>query len=912
MRLKSFYLFVLAVLVSVDLLSQIKTIPVITHVVCVGNTNGSVVLTTSGGTSPYTYTWQPGGTNSSSITSQGVGNYSVTIKDASTNSLTANYNIGYKVCWQNMYPGTIVSGDDLVQNRSDMGNNWLQTGNSSNILHGNTDGWVEYVATTASQHKIIGLLDSASGSAYNNIDFGIYLKNDGTLNTMNNGSQSYITTYTVGSVIRVERVGSTVNYKKDGATIWTTSITTAMQQSRLTVRGAIWTYGGRLEKVGCSFASVNAGASVSNVITCSVTTASLTANTNVSGGTFSWTPNGSAPTGSTTVVSSGGTYTLAVTNPTNSCIATTTIAVVANNSPPNVNAGPDKIIGCSMTTVTLNGSSGTSGVTFSWTPGGSTPTNSTTVVSSAGTYTLKVTNPANSCVATATVGVTNNTTPPNANAGPNRAFGCGATTLTLLGSSTTSPVTYSWTAGGSTPTNSTTVVSSTGTYTLKVTNTANNCSATSTVLVTNNSTLPNVSAGSNKTITCNPATGVLNGSSSTSGVTFSWTPGGSTPTNSTTVPSTTGTYTLKVTDPFNTCSATATVSVASNTTTPNVSAGSNKTLTCVPSTVTLNGSSSTSGVTFSWTPGGTTPTNSTTAVSAPGTYSLKVTNPVNSCTAVATVVVSNTVAPNVSAGGTKYIYCYNPSPILNGSSTTSGVTYSWNPGGTTPTNSTTAVSAPGNYTLTVTITATGCKASSWVNVILQPFPIINPPYILYTLSGMPFTLGAVPTVSNMTSPVDYDWTKVGGGFSSTLANPVVSGITSNATYSLNAMDINDCMVSHTFQVIVMTPNSYAKLDKKINAGHYEVYNGKLYFAFYEEYRDLSQLSYKIYDDHRKLRLDPSVTAWAGAVKLGDNRYVIDLSAPGIGFSSADNGKFFVMEVTNEKQELVQVKFKYAQ
>ncbi|MDF2449483.1 MAG: hypothetical protein K0R26_1987 [Bacteroidota bacterium] len=147
-------------------------------------------------------------------------------------------------------------------------------------------------------------------------------------------------------------------------------------------------------------------------ITCSISTATLTGTTASSNISYNWTgpssgtPAGTSPTSSLTIVSAVGVYTLVATNSNNVSI-TATIQVVADNTLPNVNAGAGQIITSSMPTATLSGSSTTAGVTYSWTPGGSTPTNSTTVVSSTGVYTLSATNPTNGCVASSTVLVAN-------------------------------------------------------------------------------------------------------------------------------------------------------------------------------------------------------------------------------------------------------------------------------------------------------------------------------------------------------------------------------------------------------------------------------------------------------------------------------------------------------------------------
>ena len=54
--------------------------PVIQHVLCNGGNNGTIAVSPSGGTQPYTYAWSNGSSNSS-ITGLTAGNYSVTITD---------------------------------------------------------------------------------------------------------------------------------------------------------------------------------------------------------------------------------------------------------------------------------------------------------------------------------------------------------------------------------------------------------------------------------------------------------------------------------------------------------------------------------------------------------------------------------------------------------------------------------------------------------------------------------------------------------------------------------------------------------------------------------------------------------------------------------------------------------------
>jgi hypothetical protein len=64
----------------------------ITNVLCNGNNDGSIVLTTNGGTSPYTYLWNTGATTSS-ISNLTAGTYNVTITDDNGCTITSSENI---------------------------------------------------------------------------------------------------------------------------------------------------------------------------------------------------------------------------------------------------------------------------------------------------------------------------------------------------------------------------------------------------------------------------------------------------------------------------------------------------------------------------------------------------------------------------------------------------------------------------------------------------------------------------------------------------------------------------------------------------------------------------------------------------------------------------------------------------
>jgi|GEM_PF-2476746 len=1057
MRFKTYFLvFTTLFIVGHSFSQTVTTKPAITHVSCVGGTNGSIKLNnTAGGGTPHTYTWQPGNTNGDAITGKGVGNYSVSIKSNPPPlplwNGNYNYNIGYKTLWQNFYFGMVTNstGDTLIQNRNPPVSSWLETANSANVLPGSTDGWVEYVVTNTGYYKIFGLLDPTSGSGWNNIDFALYLKAGGSLSTINDGVEVGVGTYAIGDVIRIERSGSNIKYSKNNTVFTTLAISTPMVQAPLTVRAALYSNLARFENMGCSFPSANISAGVTKTITCASPTVSLIGSTNVVGGTYTWTPGGSAANSLTTSVAAAGTYSLKITVPVFGCIATSTVAVVTNTTLPNISAGPTKSITCSISSPTLTGSSSTSGATFSWTPGGSAPTSSVTVVSSVGTYTLKVTDPVNGCSVTSTVAVVTNTALPNVSAGPTKTITCASPTVTLMGSSNTPGVTYSWTPGGATT--ATVNVFTTGTFTLKVTDPINGCSETSTVAVVPNITAPNISAGTNKTITCTSPTAVLTGSSSTSGVSYSWTPGGSTPTNSTTTVSSVGTYTLKVTA-VNGCVAISTVSVISNTIIPDVNIVSSMTPTLgltaywpfngnaqdysgnanhgTVSNATLstdrfgnankaysfNGTSSRIDVPHSSTVDmangqdftlafwmksnagnvGATPisksvygawsgymilVNNTDGgycnsagqcsfyVAAGATGDACANNPISNdatnwyfvtgqykASTNQTFIYVNSVlqtdigSKSGSTNNTKklsfgayndatnlgffngylddirlynrllnqseidalynesnnqVITCANPTAILTGSSSTSGVTYSWTPGGSTPTGSTTVVSSAGIYTIKVTDPVNGCFATSTVAVVTNTTLTVNAGSDAFVTTGSNVGLGGTPSASAGSGNYTYSWTPVGTyAPGSTASNPTVT-VNTSLTYTLTVTDnTTGCQKTDEKLVYIIGDPYYFVLKKTLDAGYYNSYNNKIYFAFEEEYIDQNSttvLNYKIVNDNNTIV--PSVPSQIE--NTGDNRYQLDLSVLGLNV-----GSYYRISITNEKNEVWYARFKY--
>ncbi len=191
-----------------------------------------------------------------------------------------------------------------------------------------------------------------------------------------------------------------------------------------------------------------------------------------------------------------------------------------------------------------------------------------------------------------------------------------------------------------------------GSYTVTVTD-AKGCTATATADV-GSTGVPNISVGAAGVITCSTNQQlVLNGGSTTSGVSFSWSAsnGGNIVSGGNTASPTVnaaGTYTLTVTAP-NLCFATESTTVTMDVTSPGASASVSGSLSCNVSSVML---SATGNGSFAWSgPNGYASNDQNPTVSAAGTYTLVVTG-ANGCTSQDSTEVSmDDVQPLASAQG---------------------------------------------------------------------------------------------------------------------------------------------------------------------------------------------------------------------------------------------------------------------
>ncbi len=394
-------------------------------------------------------------------------------------------------------------------------------------------------------------------------------------------------------------------------------------------------------------------------LSCNKPTATLNAAARVNGElnpefvTFSWTgPGGFTSSAQSIEVSVGGIYVLTATNTQNGCSATASVEVYPPVYP-DANAGPDKVLTCTQSTVMLEGSSdhfdGWASYTWVASNGGNIVSGGhtlTPIVDKAGTYTLTVSDSRGGCDTSDSVVVTEDKEVPDigVTSDGKPLLSCTNSGVRIIGYSRTEGVTYVWTGpNGFTTTESSFTATVGGIYTLTVTNPANGCSASESITVTDGTALPIANAGPDKLLTCTVTSVTLEAALNAENipVTYLWTDatGKTISLNRTATVDKPGTYTLRVTNIYTGCTATDEVVVRLNADVPVLHAEGG-TLSCEDGTLRLIARSTTEGVTYHWTgPDGFMSDRQSPVVSVAGNYTVTVTNPANGCSASATVVV---------------------------------------------------------------------------------------------------------------------------------------------------------------------------------------------------------------------------------------------------------------------------------
>lgn len=492
----------------------------------------------------------------------------------------------------------------------------------------------------------------------------------------------------------------------------------------------------------------------------------------------------------------------------NGCISNPVASIVLQdpNPPATPTINPIAAI-CANSTLNLNASSATAGVTYSWTgPNGFTnntqnPSITNAGMSANGTYTVKAT--LNSCVsAEASVNVTIKAIPTVSSSNGVNPSACatatGSIVLNGLTPSTTYGVSY---LKDNNPVNLSLASNASGTVTI----TGLAAGAYSNIVLSFNGCNSEAVGPISLSDPNPPATPVVNGpislctgnalnltaSSSTAGVSYKWVgPNGFNSTNqnpsfASATTSLTGQYSVTAT--LNSCTSTAAfINVVVNTT-PNISSSSRTnpaTCNATTGTIILNGLAANTAYTVEYTKG-TTPTTVNLTSSASGVItipslsagvysSISVTLGVCKSNVVGPLTISDPVPPATPIITNNSPLCADATLNLTSNSTTAGVTYAWTgPNGFTA--NTKNISIPStttalNGTYTVEVTINNCKSSASTNVVINPNPVVD----FSTPAFVCMPNGVVALTNNTTiasGTLNYSWNFGDGSPLSTATNP---------------------------------------------------------------------------------------------------------------------------------------------
>ncbi|HEY3405567.1 MAG TPA: hypothetical protein VGK59_19425, partial [Ohtaekwangia sp.] len=132
----------------------------------------------------------------------------------------------HNVVWSDLI-GCTVSGNTLTKNVADGWGNSAATG--LHYLESNTDGFLEYTVD-AINRKAFGLSDLNSTSYNGAIDYCFNIGIDSKAYVLTNGAELANTPIVIGDILKIERTGSTITFKKNGTTVHSISsgLTTAL------------------------------------------------------------------------------------------------------------------------------------------------------------------------------------------------------------------------------------------------------------------------------------------------------------------------------------------------------------------------------------------------------------------------------------------------------------------------------------------------------------------------------------------------------------------------------------------------------------------------------------------------------------------------------------------------------------
>ncbi|HRH68264.1 MAG TPA: choice-of-anchor L domain-containing protein, partial [Flavobacteriales bacterium] len=779
-----------------------------TNVGCFGAVTGSASVNASGGTGPYTFTWNTTpAQNGAAATDLPAGVWTCTVTDANGCTTTRNVNI--------TQPAAALGSS--VSAQSNVGCFGAATGSATVSGTNGSSPYAYSWNTTPVQ----------SSATANNLAAGTWTC---TITDANGCTTTRNVTITQPSAALSSTVSSQTNVGCFGASTGSATVaaangtspysyswnTTPGQSSPTAnnLAAGTWT---------CTITDANGCSSAQNVTISqpsAALTSSVSAQTNV--GCFG------ASTGSATVAAANGTspysyswntvpvqnaatatnltagsWTCTITD-ANGCSTVQNVTISQPSAALSSSVSAQTNVGCfgaSTGSATVAAANGTAPYSYSW---NTLPVQNTATATNltAGIWTCTITD-ANGCTTSRNVSITQPTAALSSTIIAQTNVGCfGASTgsATVATTGGTAPYTYSW---NTTPGQSSASANnlSAGTWTCTITD-ANGCATTQNVTITQPSAALGTSIGAQTNVGCfgastGSATVTVNGG--TAPYAYSW---NTSPvqTSATAIDLPAGARICTITD-ANGCSTTQSVTISQPAAGISSSVSGQTNVGCfgaATGTATVLAAGGTAPYTYSW---NTAPVqNSASATNlVAGTWTCTITD-ANGCTATRNVVITQ---PMSALGGLlsaqNNVGCFGATTgtaTVNGLGGTAPYAFSWN---TSPVqNSATANNlAAGTWTCTIT-DANGCSTTQDVT-ITQPAGALSSSISSQTNVGCfgASTGSATVAAANGTAPYSYSWNTV----------PVQNNATANnlaaGTWTCTITDANGC--SSTQNITITQP-----------------------------------------------------------------------------------------------------------